>query len=930
MEKIRVYELAKRLGITKEEAVERLRARGLEIKTSLSIVEPDALDDEFPATAAEASPAKTRRKQPALKAGSLRSAASSPIRKVATTRVAKPRSRGLSPQRVGAGASKRIRASVTPVRPGITALRRSAAAALGAARSRTGVKTLRAPDTRTAAAGTKRPTTATASPSKSAAAPTTVASTARRVATPTAGKAGGPLRPVRGAPAARSPAGERTSGPGITRPAVTVALRTPARAGTARPASAPLVAGARSVSPAAPGKAATPAALRPPQTAPRVTPPPAARRRPAMAPLLRTRVPTAFPGARTSRPMAPPARRPPARRSTPAATAAATRTPAPPRPKIAPPPVPTGPMRSITISEGATLKELSEKTGVKSKDLIRTLMLRGILVTINQTLEPKVATELCQQFNCEARVVSFEEEAVEHNVEEDTRSGRTIHRPPVVTIMGHVDHGKTTLLDAIRESNIVEHEHGGITQHIGAYRVDIRNRSIVFLDTPGHEAFTKMRARGAQVTDIVLLVVASDDGVQPQTVEAIHHARAAKVPIIVAINKIDKPGSNPDRIKQALSERELMTRDWGGETEAVPISAKQRKGLEDLLDTILLVADADLEKQLCAHPDRRASGTILEAKLDRTRGPVATVLIQNGTLRVGDPFIAGAVYGKVRAMFDDHGETLHEAGPATPVEVLGLASVAQAGDSFQVVSEEAKARQIGAFRQLKLREKSISKSARLSLQHLHERLSEGSVKELPIILKGDVQGSVEVLTKTLQDLSDDHVKIKIIHSAPGAITESDVLLASASGAIVIGFNVRPERKASDLSEKEGVDIRLHTVIYQVGDEIKKAMKGLLEPTIKEVYLGRAEVRKLFKVGKVGVIAGSYVTDGKLARNAQVRLLRDDVVVYKGRMASLKHIKDDVSEIKQGFECGILLERFNDLKTGDIVEAFRMETVEASV
>ena len=586
-------------------------------------------------------------------------------------------------------------------------------------------------------------------------------------------------------------------------------------------------------------------------------------------------------------------------------------------------------MRSITISEGVTLKELSEKTSVKSKDLIRTLMLRGVLATINQTLDPKIAIELCRQFNCDARVVSFEEEAVEQDVEEDTSSGRTSHRPPVVTIMGHVDHGKTTLLDAIRESNIVGSEHGGITQHIGAYRVDVKNRSIVFLDTPGHEAFTKMRARGAKVTDIVLLVVASDDGVQPQTVEAIHHARAAKVPIIVAINKIDKPGGNPDRIKQALSEHEIMTRDWGGKTEAVPISAKQRKGLEDLLDTILLVADADLEEELRAHPDRRASGTILEARIDRARGPVATVLVQNGTLRVGNPFIAGAVYGKVRAMFNDSGGTLHEAGPSTPVEVLGLTSVAQAGDAFQVVSEEAKARQIGSFRQLKLRERNITKSSRLSLQHLHERLSEGSVKELPIILKSDVQGSVEVLVKTLQDLSDDNVKIKIIHSAPGAITESDILLASASNAIVIGFNVRPERKASTLSEKEGVDIRLHTVIYQIADEIKKAMKGLLEPTTQEVYLGRAEVRKLFKVGKVGVIAGSYVTDGKLARNAQVRLLRDDVVVYKGRMASLKHIKDDVSEIKQGFECGILLERFNDLKTGDIVEAFRMETVEAS-
>jgi translation initiation factor IF-2 len=603
--------------------------------------------------------------------------------------------------------------------------------------------------------------------------------------------------------------------------------------------------------------------------------------------------------------------------------------PEPPPRKEAPPPVPVGPARSITISEGVTLKELSEKTGVKSKDLIRTLMLRGVLATINQTLEPKVAIELCRQFNCEARVVSFEEEAaVEQNEEDTTASGHTLQRPPVVTIMGHVDHGKTTLLDAVRESNIVAGEHGGITQHIGAYRVDAKDRSIVFLDTPGHEAFTKMRSRGAKVTDIVLLVVAADDSVQPQTVEAIHHARAAKVPIIVAINKIDKTNANPDRVKQALSEHELLTRDWGGDTEAVMISAKQRKGLQDLLDTILLVADADLEEELRAQPDRRASGTILEAKLDRARGPVATVLVQNGALHVGDPFIAGAVYGKVRAMFGDHGEPLPEAGPSTPVEVLGLTGVAQAGDTFQVVGEEARARQIGSFRQLKLREESIRKSARLSLQHLHERVTEGSVKELPIILKSDVQGSMEVLAKTLEDLSDDNVKIRIIHSAAGAVTESDVLLASASNAIVIGFNVRPERKASELADKEGVDIRLHTVIYEVGEEIKKAMAGLLEPTVKEVYLGRAEVRKLFKIGKVGVIGGSYVIDGRIARNAQVRLLRDNVVVYKGRMASLKHLKDDVSEIKQGFECGILLERFNDLKTGDVVEAFRMETIPA--
>ncbi|MEE9218688.1 MAG: translation initiation factor IF-2 [Acidobacteriota bacterium] len=587
-------------------------------------------------------------------------------------------------------------------------------------------------------------------------------------------------------------------------------------------------------------------------------------------------------------------------------------------------------MRSITLSEGATLKELGEKMGVKSKDLIHRLMERGTLTTINQTLDPELAVSLCRDFHHDARIVSFEEEALQQSEEADTSGGRTLQRPPVVTIMGHVDHGKTTLLDAVRESNIVAQEHGGITQHIGAYRIETKERSIVFLDTPGHEAFTKMRSRGAKVTDIVLLVVAADDGVQPQTVEAIHHARAAKAPIIVAINKIDKPEANPDRVKQDLADHELLVRDWGGNIEAVQISAKHRKGLDDLLDTILLVADADLEKELRAHPDRRASGTVLEARLDRARGAVATVLLQNGTLCVGDPFIAGAVYGKVRAMFDDRGNPLPKAAPSTPVEVLGLTGMTQAGDTFQVVGEESKARKISSFRQLKLREQRVTKSARLSLEHLHERLAEGTVKELPIVLKADVHGSVEVLSKTLQDLSQENVKIKIIHSAVGAITESDVLLASASNAIIVSFNVRPERKATELADKEGVDTRLHTVIYEVGDEIKKAMVGLLEPTIQEVYLGRAEVRKLFKITNVGVIAGCYVTDGHILRSSQIRLLRDNVAVYKGRPASLKHLKDDVREVKQGYECGILLEKFNDIKVGDIIEAFRTETIQAEI
>ena len=578
--------------------------------------------------------------------------------------------------------------------------------------------------------------------------------------------------------------------------------------------------------------------------------------------------------------------------------------------------------KEITITEGVTVKELSEKMDRKAKDIITRLIARGTLSTINQPLDTKVAQEICREFGFEAKVVTFEEEvAREEAVEAIPADLRP--RDPVVTIMGHVDHGKTSLLDAIRESNIVGGEAGGITQHIGAYHIRHKGRGVTFIDTPGHEAFTMMRARGARVTDIVVLVVAADDGVMPQTIEAIDHARAAGVPLVVAINKVDKPGANLDRVKKQLSDHGLLVEDWGGQIVTVPISAKLKTGIAELLEMTLLVADiADLK----ADPSSFASGTVLESRLDKSRGPVATVLVQRGTLRIGDPFIAGAVHGKVRAMFDDLGHRVREALPSIPVEVLGLEGVPKAGDPFQVLEEEWKVRQIGAFRQQKLRQEAMAKSSRLTLDHLYQQIKEGMVKELPLVVKADVQGSIEALTKTLGDLPSDKVKIKVIHSGTGAITESDVLLASASNAIIIGFNVRPERGAQELAEKDKVDIRLHSVIYDVANEIKSAMVGLLEPESKEVYLGRAEVRQVFKVPKIGAVAGCYVTDGRVTRTAEVRLLRDHVVVYTGKVSSLRRFKDDASEVKSGYECGIGLANYNDIKIGDLIEAFKVEKV----
>jgi len=578
--------------------------------------------------------------------------------------------------------------------------------------------------------------------------------------------------------------------------------------------------------------------------------------------------------------------------------------------------------REITIAEGITVKELSEKLGIKGNLLVKRLVEKKIFATINQTLDMKLAEELAGDFGASTNKLSYEEETT-HEIQQTEVDLDRERRPPVVTIMGHVDHGKTSLLDSIREANVAAGEAGGITQHIGAYHVEKNGKNIVFIDTPGHEAFTRMRARGAKVTDIVVLVVAADDGVMPQTLEAIDHAKAAKVPIIVAINKIDKPDAKPDVVKQQLANRGLLDENFGGDTVMVGVSARTKEGIDHLLEMILLVAEL---QDLKANPVRPAMGSVLEAKLDRGRGPVATVLVRNGTLKVGDNFICGSVFGKVRAMFGDGGQPIREAGPSMPAEVLGLESLPEVGDTLQVVTDTAKARQIVNYRESKAREVAMSKNNRITLDQLHNQLKEGEVKELNIILKTDVGGTAEVLTDTLQKLSNEKVKIRVLHSGVGAITETDVLLASASNAIIVGFNVRPERNAQATADQEKIEIRLHTIIYELVDEMKKAMTGMLEPVFKQVYRGRAQVRDVFRISKVGSVAGCFVDDGAIGRNNEIRLLRDSVVIHTGKIDALKRFKNDASEVKQGFECGISIANFNDIKTGDVIEAFVTERV----
>jgi translation initiation factor IF-2 len=579
--------------------------------------------------------------------------------------------------------------------------------------------------------------------------------------------------------------------------------------------------------------------------------------------------------------------------------------------------------RTVVLEGRITVGELADKLGVSAGEIISKLITLGVMATINQAVDSDVAQVLAEEYGFDVEVKVDELEAGLVEITED-RAEDLQSRPPVVTILGHVDHGKTSLLDAVRKANVTSQEAGGITQHIGAYQAEYNNKKIVFLDTPGHEAFTAMRARGAQVTDIAIVVVAADDGVMPQTVEAINHVKAAGVPIIIAVNKIDKPNANPDRVKQQLTEYNLIPEEWGGDTVFVEVSALQRIGLDTLMEMILLVAEM---AEFKANPDKPAIGTVVEAKLDKGRGPVATVLIQDGTIHVGDSIICGTIYGKVRAMVDDKGKRIKKSGPATPVEVLGLNEVPEAGDMLQVVSDDKVARQVADKRAEKRREVELKKSAKVSLDDLFNQIQEGEIKDLNIIVKADVQGSVEALRESLMKLANDEVRVQVIHGGVGAITESDVMLASASNAIIIGFNVRPEPNARKMAERENVETRMYRVIYEALEDVKAAMTGMLTPQFKEVVLGQAEVRHLFKVSRLGTIAGCHVSDGKITRNSEIRIIRDGIVIHEGTIDTLKRFKDDVREVVAGYECGILMEKFHDFKEGDVIEAYAMQRVE---
>lgn len=580
--------------------------------------------------------------------------------------------------------------------------------------------------------------------------------------------------------------------------------------------------------------------------------------------------------------------------------------------------------KKVIVRGNMTVGEVAKTLHKDAAEIIKKLMFLGVMATINQEIDVDTIQLIADEYGIEVELkLPVEEDPFE--MEEEAEDPELLEeRPPVVTIMGHVDHGKTTLLDAIRKSNVTAGEAGGITQHIGAYQVEVNNKKITFLDTPGHEAFTTMRARGSKVTDITILVVAADDGVMPQTVEAINHAKAANVPIIVAVNKIDKPEANPDKIKQELTEYELVPEEWGGDTIFVNVSAKNRLHLDDLLEMILLVAEVQEYK---ANPNKAARGTVIEAELDKGKGPVARVLIQEGKLHVGDPFVAGVCFGRVRAMVNDKGRRLKEAGPSTPVEITGLTEVPQAGDRIIAFEDERKAREIAEKRANNLRESVLNANTRITLDDLYKHIKEGEMKELPVIIKGDVQGSVEALKGSLEKIDIEGVRVKIIHTGAGAITESDIILASASNAIVIGFNVRPEPAAKATAEQEKVDIRLHRIIYNVIEEIEQAMKGMLDPEFKEQVTGQAEVRNTFKISRVGTVAGCMVVSGKITRNAQLRVIRDGIVIYEGELDALKRFKDDAKEVAQGYECGISIKNFNDIKEGDILEAFVMEQVE---
>ena len=576
----------------------------------------------------------------------------------------------------------------------------------------------------------------------------------------------------------------------------------------------------------------------------------------------------------------------------------------------------------IEIGNSITVKELAEKLNKPTNDVIRTLIFKGVMAGINQEIDFETAEKVCAEYEVlvekQEEIQELEVVEVEEDDEENLKK-----RPPIVTVMGHVDHGKTSLLDCIRKAKVTDTEAGGITQHIGAYTITLNGEEITFLDTPGHEAFTAMRARGAQITDVVILVVAADDGIMPQTKEAIDHCKAAGVPIVVAINKIDKPGANIDRVKQELAEHGLLSEDWGGDTICVEVSAKQNLNIDKLLEMVLLSAEM---LELKANKNRRARGTVIEAKLDKGRGAVASLLVQNGTLRVGDSILVGSTYGRIRAMFDDTGKNIKSAGPSIPVEVLGLSEVPEAGDRFNQVKDEKTARNMAETRKEKLKEQTLLANHRVSLEDLYNQIKEGKVKELAIIVKADVQGSVEAIKQSLEKLSTDDIKVRVIHGGVGAITETDITLANASNAIVIGFNVRPDNNAAFQADRDGVDVKTYRIIYDAIDDVKSAMIGMLEPEYREVVLGSAEIRSIYKISNIGTIAGCYVLNGKLQRNAEARVIRDGIVIFESRLSSLKRFKDDAKEVNAGYECGLTIDKFNNIKEGDIVECFMMEAI----
>jgi translation initiation factor IF-2 len=955
MVNVRVFQLARDLNLSSQEVIDRLKKLGIDVKTASSSVDEDTADKLKRALKIDALASRKRRiygseedeaerelekeerenriaaeraereraaeearlAAEARKAAKLRGPRTAKEEE-AEKKAAKPAADEPPPALLHAPGAPRLAPKVAHA-PAPVALEDEPEAEIE--EDEPEAEPVLAPAPAPAAAAPVTASSAAAAPVPAAAPPAAAPVPPRTTIPPP--RLSGPVRPI--APPALPPPPPPLPPP-VAAPVTPVAAA-PAGASAATPVRPPAAGIVRPVRPIAPPRPITPP--RP------VGPHPTSPHPVAGSPLPRSphpvsARPTGAPGLRPAspipgRPAPPPGLRPVGRPSP--KRVDRQRGPAIPVPAKDERPAYTGPPRRITLTEGVTVKELGEKMeDVKSRDIMKALISRGIMATVNQTLDPQLAIEICKEFGYEATIQSFEEEVVQEQAVESKPEDLS-PRAPVITVMGHVDHGKTSLLDAIRETKVAAGEAGGITQHIGAYHVDVGTRKVVFLDTPGHEAFTLMRARGAKVTDIVVLVVAADDGVMPQTVEAIDHAKAAGVPIVVAVNKIDKPEAQPDRVKQQLSDRGLMPEEWGGTTVFVNVSAKKRQNLDQLLEMLLLVADL---QELKANPKKPAVGTVLEARLDKGRGSVATILVQDGTLGVGDTVVAGAVAGRVRALVDDRGERLKSAGPATPVEVLGLTDLPEPGDQLLAVTDTLKAQSIANFRQMKLREKAMSASAKIKLEDLGRAIAEGQLKELPLVVKADVQGSVEAVTDQLMKIPQEKIKLRIIRSGAGAITEGDVLLAAASNAVVIGFNVRPERKASDVAERDKVEVRLYTVIYDAVEDMRKALEGLLEPSIREVRLGSAEVRETFRISKVGTIAGCFVVDGRVNRNAQVRLLRDNVVIHTGKVSSLKRFKDDATEVKAGFECGIGIANYNDLKPGDIIEFFTTEKVKETL